>query len=748
MSRLAACPKCRNQFSLPELAGPATIACPFCQAHITIKVKAAAPPPAMVVQPAMAVARAMPADDEDEEEEEEEESPRPKKKKKKKKGAVSSGTNETGMKVAIVGGILLLTLLSIVFAFWWFMKGDGSPKVIMPSDLQNRSQSRNSNEEGEEVAEASGTEKFEISEKKIVNQDFFRSYNPTANLPGLQYNKIDDKTESLASDILNRVKQATVYIQTERDDGGGTGSGFFACERGLVVTNAHVVGMLGEDTKEPKSCRVYMNYGASNQKDYKVISFKVDRKNDLAILKLAKHNEKEYPEPLQLASSQTTRETQKVYSLGYPFGNSAGKEVTVTPLSVSSLRYQEGRINVVQFAGAMNPGNSGGPIVDATGRIVSVAVRIMTERGNGGTITNTGISMGVPADEVAALHFGRADRLDVYPPVRRGGKLELPLTLRMTEHGNAMSPRIKVQTGEEKTTPGTPDGSSDAHELAATNAKKVYGGSIQLPDLEKDKVYWLHPLVMHSDDVSTWNKPLAFKPGNILDDKDLPALSSDAPKQGELVLQQRYYWTLNSRGGQRNCRLDYEATTAGGKTAIKDYKVGARVEDQAIPHQYLTSQLWTNRMDESDTYAGGLKMANLLKANFNSWHAVSDLQLPKEALAVGKSWKTTARTVTVDYLYGFDNDTKCTFQCDYLGSYGEGSKLIGVVRVQGEVTDSNSNASAGRISGLALIDGNTREMLDLMIRCDIRKRASGNSTLDASTSMEGFMQLRLQRKGS
>jgi flagellar basal body-associated protein FliL len=83
----------------------------------------------MVIQPQMAVARAMPVDEEEEDEYEEEEH-RPKKKKKKK--GVSTAANETGMKIAIVGGILLLTLLSIVFAFWWFMRGDGKPNIIVP----------------------------------------------------------------------------------------------------------------------------------------------------------------------------------------------------------------------------------------------------------------------------------------------------------------------------------------------------------------------------------------------------------------------------------------------------------------------------------------------------------------------------------------------------------------------------------------------------------------------------------------
>jgi hypothetical protein len=732
---------------LPELTGPATIACPFCQAHITIKVKQAAPPPAMVVQPQMAVARAMPVDDEDDEDEDEDEDYRPKKKKKKK--GVSTAANETGMKVAIVGGILLLTLLSIVFAFWWFMRGDGKPNIIIPSKINDKLGQITDPDDGPELADATGSEKFEIPDKQLINQEFTRTFNPTSKLPGLEFSSVKDNAESLPSDVLNKVKNATVFIKTESARGGGTGSGFFACERGLVVTNAHVIDMLEEGNKEPESCRVYVNRGGSNQKDYKVISYKVDRKNDLALLRLADYSKSEYPDPLPLASSKTTRETQKVFSLGYPFGDSAGKEVTVTSLAVSSLRYKDGQINVVQFAGAMNPGNSGGPVIDASGRIVSVAVRIMTGNMGGGTLTNTGISMGVPSDEVAALYYGRADRLDVYPPRRSGDRLELPLVMRLTEHSSkTAAPKVKIQTGDEKTVPPNPDGSSDAVALKATDTKQLYTGSVDLPELAEGKVYWIHPQLNYGNDRSGWLEPMSYKPGKILDNKELPASSVGSATLGSLLLKQRYQWTVNTSRGSLGVRLDYESTTLGGKEVLKDtLKVGARINEQALPHQSLLQRFWTNRRDENESFSLPLKLPNVLRDNLNGWHDLAQLNIPRDTLTVGKSWKLPPRPVTIDYLFGFDAEQQCTLQCEYLGSYGDGSKLIGVIRILGDVVDpSTKNVSYGKLSGLALVDGTTRQLLDFMIRCDARKRTTGSSTVEANSSIEGGMQLRLQSK--
>ena len=133
MSRLATCPKCRNQFTLPALTGPATIACPFCAAHITIKMKQAVPPPAMVVQPAVVVAQELPDEDDYEEEEERPRKKTQKKKKKKKKLDFDDidASDENWLKAAILIGILLVTVVSVVVVFvppFWQHKN--KPNVV------------------------------------------------------------------------------------------------------------------------------------------------------------------------------------------------------------------------------------------------------------------------------------------------------------------------------------------------------------------------------------------------------------------------------------------------------------------------------------------------------------------------------------------------------------------------------------------------------------------------------------------
>ena len=138
----------------------------------------------------------------------------------------------------------------------------------------------------------------------------------------------------------------------------------------------------------------------------------------------------------------------------------------------------------------------------------------------------------------------------------------------------------------------------------------------------------------------------------------------------------------------------------------------------------------------------------VLQSNLNRWHDLAQLDVPKEIVPVGKTWKVKESPVTLDYLFGCDVDQPCNLSCEYLGCYQEGSRLIGVVRVQGAIADpAATSAKYGKFSGLALIDGNSRQLLDMMIRCDVRKRTNGPNIMSGTISVDGDMQLRLQRQG-
>src|SRR5207249_3398931 len=95
----------------------------------------------------------------------------------------------------------------------------------------------------------------------------------------------DAAKDPLPADIqpgsVQKVKRSTVYVRVERADGQtAEGSGFFALEPGIVVTNAHVVGMLAPRSRPPKHVDVVVHSGEPNEKKLAGELLGVDRRAD------------------------------------------------------------------------------------------------------------------------------------------------------------------------------------------------------------------------------------------------------------------------------------------------------------------------------------------------------------------------------------------------------------------------------------------------------------------------------------
>jgi S1-C subfamily serine protease len=228
--------------------------------------------------------------------------------------------------------------------------------------------------------------------------------------------------DAITPETVTAIKAAAVYIRVEGDGWGGSGSGFVVAadkERVLVITNHHVAVRLPPNAKpKPPAVSVVFNSGTKTEQEFPAMVVGADEERDLAVLRVV--GLKDPPKPISSVDLPKPVETMGVFSFGFPFGQNLSVRkgfpaVTVGKASVSSLRNgDDGELTVIQIDGNLNPGNSGGPVVDSKGRLVGVAVSRIR---NG-----QGIGFLIPAAEVGRLMAGRLGRVRVVAGKGTDGK--------------------------------------------------------------------------------------------------------------------------------------------------------------------------------------------------------------------------------------------------------------------------------------------------------------------------------------
>src|SRR5947209_4739242 len=231
--------------------------------------------------------------------------------------------------------------------------------------------------------------------------------------------KADPAPPRIKGETVEKVKASSVYLHVRLPNGAECeGSGFFAIEPGIVITNAHVIGMMTATSRPPAAVDVVVAAGQPGEQKFNATVLGVDRFTDLAVMRVA--GEK-LPPPLPVESAASLAELHNVYYFGFPLGKQLGTEISVGAGRITSVRKDPATLSPVQvqFDGNMQPGNSGGPVTDSAGRVVGIAVAI---------IPGKNINFAVAGDMIKSIIDGRLDELPHYGERYRAGKdVNLPV---------------------------------------------------------------------------------------------------------------------------------------------------------------------------------------------------------------------------------------------------------------------------------------------------------------------------------
>jgi len=199
-----------------------------------------------------------------------------------------------------------------------------------------------------------------------------------------------------ASEIYRRDSAGVVAIAATSPQESDTGTGIVLNNSGIILTNNHVVSGASSVTVSP---------GNSPGTTRTATVVGQDPDADLAVLKINPSGLK--LTPLTFADSSSVSVGDAVYAIGNPYG----LDETLTTGIVSALGRQisapDGATinNAIQTDAALNPGNSGGPLINAQGDVIGINSQIASGEtsAGGGQPGNTGVGFAIPSNTATAV---------------------------------------------------------------------------------------------------------------------------------------------------------------------------------------------------------------------------------------------------------------------------------------------------------------------------------------------------------